>query len=68
MRLLLLQQNEVVKLEDELNAIDKLEQPDFFLGSMRQDQIADRKAVLERLDVALEDYGMSRTAYSVSYR
>ena len=59
MRLQLLKQDEVSRLEKELNAVDRCEKRELFLGSCRGDTNQDRLAVLTRLEKALAEYGKS---------
>jgi len=56
-RLLLLKQDELSMLEKQLDQIDNEETRDLFLGNQRRDRNQDRRHVLEKVDVALSDYG-----------
>lgn len=56
MRLLLLKQDEISLLEESLDKIDAAETRDFHLGSSRHDSNAERKEVLKKLKVSLEEY------------
>ena len=60
MRLQLLKQDEVSRLEEELNAVDRCEKRELFLGSCRRDTNQDRLAVVTRLEKALAEYGKSQ--------
>lgn len=44
-------------LEKQLDQIDNEETRDLFLGNQRRDRNQDRRHVLEKVDVALSDYG-----------
>ena len=44
-------------LESELDTLDAAETRELFLGNQRRDRNQDRQNVLERIDVALLDYG-----------
>ncbi|BCS28103.1 uncharacterized protein APUU_61151S [Aspergillus puulaauensis] len=55
-RLLLLKQDKVSRLEAELEGIDREESAVLFLGSRRYDLNESRKAILNDLNLALEDY------------
>lgn len=68
MRMLLLKQDKIVRLEEELNQIDRDEQSELFLGSTRRDKNAKREDVLLRLDEAFSQYGQSSVAYLVISR
>ena len=61
MRLQLLKQDEVARLEEQLNTIDRGEKRSLFLGNCRRDTNQERKAVVERLSRALEEYGKLQT-------
>lgn len=58
-RLLLTKQFRVSALERRLDELDQCEERPLFLGSLRRDRNADRESVLNDLDNALADYGMS---------
>jgi hypothetical protein len=47
----------VILLEKELEELDENEQRPLFLGSIRRDQNQERRALLQKLDEALADYG-----------
>lgn len=57
MRMLLLKQDQICKLEEELNNIDRLEEKEMFLGCHRKDKNAKREEVLKSLDAAFLLYG-----------
>jgi hypothetical protein len=57
MRLQLLKQDEVSRLEEQLNAIDRCEKRELFLGNCRRDANQDRLAIIPRLEKALAEYG-----------
>jgi len=59
MRLLLLKQDDVSKLESELNTLDETEVNPMFLGTVRGDLNEARRAKLKELDEALAKYGTS---------
>ncbi|ORY15932.1 hypothetical protein BCR34DRAFT_557864 [Clohesyomyces aquaticus] len=56
MRLLLAKQDAVSQLEVELRDLDRNEEAELFLGSMRLDRNAVRQSVLQKLDAAFKDY------------
>lgn len=58
MRLALLKQDNICQLEEELKQIDESEKSQLFLGNCRRDKNQSRKEVLEKLDLALRDYGI----------
>lgn len=64
--MLLLKQDQITKLEEELNQIDKDEQSELFLGCIRRDKNAKRADVLQRLDEAFSQYGQSSVAFPVT--
>jgi hypothetical protein len=57
MRLLLLKQDEVTTLEQSLDLLDSQEDRPLFLGSIRRDTNASRKAIIQKLTVAIAEYG-----------
>ena len=57
MRLLLLKQDRVSVLEQALEAIDRTEANELFLGCIRRDRNAERLQKLHELDDALAEYG-----------
>ena len=57
-RLLFLTQDELSLLESQLDCIDHNETREIFLGNRRRDTNGERREILEKLDVALTDYGM----------
>lgn len=59
-RLLLYKQDEVAVIEEQLEAIDKAEPCELFLGNRRRDRNEARIATMKRLDAVLEDYGMHK--------
>jgi hypothetical protein len=61
MRMLLLKQYKIAQLGEELNKIDREEEAELWLGSLRMDRNACRKDVLARLDEAFSDCGNSPT-------
>ena len=65
MRLLLLKQDEIILLEESLDKIDAAETRDFYLGSSRHDSNAERKEVLKKLKVSIEEYGNSSLPFSI---
>ncbi|KAF2823776.1 hypothetical protein CC86DRAFT_298332 [Ophiobolus disseminans] len=56
LRLMLCKQDDLCILEQQLDAIDSSESRLLYLGSVRQDQNAERKRVLHEIDVALCEY------------
>jgi hypothetical protein len=56
-RLLLIKQDELSKLEKDLEEIDQEESRVLFLGSIRSDCNEDRKKVLSKIGPALKEYG-----------
>ena len=59
-RLLLHKQDEVAVIEEQLEAIDKAEPCELFLGNRRRDRNEARIATMKRLDAVLEEYGMHK--------
>lgn len=57
MRILLLKQDHITRLESELNALDDDEGNPMFLGTIRGDQNEARRAKLKELEIALGEYG-----------
>lgn len=59
-RLLLLKQDELSRLEEQLENIDAEDEELFpiFLGNNREDTNQDRKEILKKIDIALNDYGI----------
>lgn len=57
MRLLLLKQDEITMLEESLDKIDSQEASQLFLGSARRDTNASRQDIIQKLTVALAEYG-----------
>ncbi|KAK6450634.1 hypothetical protein FP744_10006884 [Trichoderma asperellum] len=59
-RLLLLKQDELSRLEEQLENIDAEDERSFpiFLGNNREDTNQDRKEILKKIDIALNDYGI----------
>jgi hypothetical protein len=57
MRMLLLKQDKISRLEEDMNSIDQAEQSELFLGSVRRDRNIERKDVMARLDEAFSAYG-----------
>lgn len=57
MRMLLLKQDLVARLEEDLDRIDDEEEKPLFLGNCRRDRNGNRKKALAELDEALRDYG-----------
>ncbi|KAL9479977.1 hypothetical protein ACSS6W_004763 [Trichoderma asperelloides] len=57
-RLLLLKQDELSRLEEQLENIDAEDERSFpiFLGNNREDNNQDRKEILKKIDIALNDY------------
>jgi hypothetical protein len=58
MRMLLLKQDEISKLEARLDKLDEAEKSELFLGSCRFDKNEERKQVFRQLDDALAVYGI----------
>lgn len=56
-RLLVLKQDELSRLESQLDQVDNEEERDLFLGNSRRDQNPERREILAKLDVALSSYG-----------
>jgi len=56
-RLLLLEQDRIVQLEQRLHDIDQKERKRLYLGSSRKDQNQERQAVLAEIRERLESYG-----------
>jgi hypothetical protein len=65
-RLLLTKQDELSLLEEQLDEIDRTEVKKIYLGNMRQEGDGPRKHVLQRMDLALKDYGTIPSLESVS--
>jgi len=63
-RSLLYKQDELSCLEHELAEIDTAETRPLFLGNYRRDRNQARKDVLDRVAVALKEYGMPPTRFS----
>jgi len=59
MRLLLLKQDRITKLESELSVLDVEEVNPMFLGTLRGDLNEERRAKLDELDTKLAEYGKS---------
>ena len=57
MRMLLLKQDRISRLEEQLNEIDRSEPAVLFLGNCRRDKNEHRESVLKKLDDAFSDYG-----------
>lgn len=57
MRMILLKQDQISRLEEELNEVDQAEAVELYLGSCRRDQNHKREDVLRRLDEAFSAYG-----------
>ncbi|KAK4205084.1 hypothetical protein QBC40DRAFT_325700 [Triangularia verruculosa] len=56
MRLALIKQDEIARLEHKLDDLDSAESRSIFLGCIRRDQNEDRRRVLESIEKALSEY------------
>lgn len=56
-RLLLQKQDELCKLEQELDEIDRKEPHELFLGCMRMDSNVARRDKVAEINIALKDFG-----------
>ena len=55
--MLLLKQDELSRLESQLDVVDNQEERALFLGNSRRDQNPERREIFVKLDAALLNYG-----------
>ena len=60
-RLLLVKQDKLLRLEERLDEVDRMEPRKLFLGNLRRDGNESRKEILKAMNKALKDYGKSST-------